>query len=192
MLRDADPRRNLAAGHNVLGPEEQGSPMAVLTLIAMMVARDETTRSDGDSAGAIAEASGPSHIREMGNRASRPRKSHPLLRQAFFLLGIVLIIVSPLVGAIPGPGGVVVFAAGLALVLKTSEWAKRQYVRFKRRHPNKGRWADWGMRRASARRREALHRAFAAGSVVEGGREQASPLPSSASPGGSPARTGEE
>ena len=87
--------------------------------------------------------------------AARPEK-HPLLRQALFLLGIVLIIVSPLVGAIPGPGGVFVFAAGLALILQNSEWAKRQYVKFKRRHPNKGRWADWGMRRTSARRREAL------------------------------------
>ena len=191
MLRDAALHRNLILGRNVLWPEEQGSPMAVLTLIAMLVARGEATRPDGDSAGAIAEASGPSHIGEMGNSASRPRKSHPLLRQAFFLLGILLIIVSPLVGAIPGPGGVVVFAAGLALVLKNSEWAKRQYVRFKRRHPNKGRWADWGMRRGSARRREALHRAFAAGSVVEGGREQAS-SPSSSAPGGAPARSGEE
>ena len=82
----------------------------------------------------------------------------PLVRQALFLLGCLLIIVSPLVGAIPGPGGVVVFAFGLGLVLKYSGWAKRQYVRFKRRHPNKGRWADWGMRRPSARRREARRR----------------------------------
>ncbi|HWT31306.1 MAG TPA: hypothetical protein VN240_09820 [Propylenella sp.] len=80
----------------------------------------------------------------------------PMVRQALFLLGALLILVSPLVGAIPGPGGVVVFAFGLGLVLKYSEWAKRQYVRFKRRHPNKGRWADWGLRRTSARRREAL------------------------------------
>ena len=77
-----------------------------------------------------------------------------LVRQLLFLLGCLLILVSPLVGVIPGPGGVVVFAAGLGLVLKYSDWAKRQYVRFKRAHPNKGRWADWGMRRQSARRRE--------------------------------------
>ena len=62
--------------------------------------------------------------------------------------------VGEIVGAIPGPGGVFVFAAGLALVLQNSEWAKRQYVKFKKKHPNKGRWADWGMRRLSARRRE--------------------------------------
>ena len=88
-------------------------------------------------------------------RMNRRRKKLPLIRQGLFFLGILLIIVSPLVGAIPGPGGVFVFAAGLALVLQNSEWAKRQYVKFKRRHPNKGRWADWGMRRLSARRREA-------------------------------------
>ena len=79
----------------------------------------------------------------------------PIVRSALFLLGIVMILVSPLVGAIPGPGGIIVFAFGLGLVLKYSEWAKRQYVRFKRTHPNKGRWADWGMRRRSALRREA-------------------------------------
>lgn len=83
------------------------------------------------------------------------RKKSILIRQVLFVLGIALVIVAPLVGAIPGPGGVFVFAAGLALILQNSEWAKRLYVRFKRRHPNKGRWADWGLRRLSARRREA-------------------------------------
>jgi hypothetical protein len=82
----------------------------------------------------------------------------PVVKQLLFLLGILLIIVSPLIGAIPGPGGIIVFAFGLGLVLKYSEWAKRQYVRFKRSHPNKGRWADWGMRRGSALRREARQR----------------------------------
>ncbi len=82
----------------------------------------------------------------------------PAVKTGLFVLGIVLMLVSPLVGIIPGPGGVVVFAAGLALTLKYSQWAKRRYVRFKRRHPNKGRWADWGMRRSSALRREALRK----------------------------------
>jgi hypothetical protein len=82
----------------------------------------------------------------------------PMVRQGLFLLGCLLIIISPLVGAVPGPGGVFVFAAGLALVLQNSEWAKRLYVRFKRKHPNKGRWADWGLRRPSARRREELRK----------------------------------
>ncbi len=74
------------------------------------------------------------------------------------MLGVFLMIVSPLAGVLPGPGGILVFAAGLALTLKYSEWAKRKYVEFKRKHPNKGRWADWGMRRPSARRREELRK----------------------------------
>ena len=93
---------------------------------------------------------------------------NPLVRSGLFVLGILLILVSPLVGAIPGPGGVIVFAFGLGLVLKYSEWAKRQYVKFKRAHPNKGRWADWGMRRTSARRREALRREDGADGAATG------------------------
>ena len=73
-------------------------------------------------------------------------------------LGILLMLVSPAAGVLPGPGGLFVFAAGLTLTLRYSEWAKRRYVRFKRQHPNKGAWADWGLRRRSAQRREALRR----------------------------------
>ncbi|MEJ7776066.1 MAG: hypothetical protein WKF52_01485 [Sphingomicrobium sp.] len=80
------------------------------------------------------------------------------VRTTLFMIGLLLIIVSPLAGAIPGPGGVFVFAGGLALALKNSEWAKRQYVRFKRRQPKVGRWADWGLRRRSAKRREAIRK----------------------------------
>ena len=82
----------------------------------------------------------------------------PAVRTAMFVLGILLMIVSPLAGVLPGPGGILVFAAGLALTLKYSEWAKRKYVEFKRKHPNKGRWADWGMRRPSAKRREEIRK----------------------------------
>lgn len=75
-----------------------------------------------------------------------------------FALGVLLVLLSPAVGLLPGPGGVVFFGFGLGLVLKYSAWAKRRYVRFKRAHPNKGRWADWGLRRRSARRREQMRR----------------------------------
>jgi hypothetical protein len=80
------------------------------------------------------------------------------VRTTLFVVGLLLIIVSPLAGAIPGPGGLFVFAAGLALALKNSEWAKRQYVRFKRKRPKAGRWTDWGLRRRSFRRRETLRK----------------------------------
>ena len=79
----------------------------------------------------------------------------PVTEWLIFLVGVILIIVSPVVGAIPGPGGVIVFALGLAMVLKTSRWARRRYVKFKRWQPEAGRWTDWGLRRKSAQRREA-------------------------------------
>jgi hypothetical protein len=82
----------------------------------------------------------------------------PGVRHALVALGFLLVASTPLVGPIPGPGGIVVFGAGLSLILKYTGWAKRLYVRFKRKHPKKGSWADWSLRRASARRREALRK----------------------------------
>jgi hypothetical protein len=79
---------------------------------------------------------------------------HPAVEWSIFALGVVLIILSPIAGALPGPGGIFVFAGGLALVLKTSMWAKRRYVRFKRWQPKAGQWMDWGLRREAARRRK--------------------------------------
>ncbi len=87
---------------------------------------------------------------------------HPAVEWTLFVIGMLLMIAAVPVGALPGPGGVFVFAAGLALVLKTSRWAKRRYVHFKRWQPKAGRWADWGLRRRSAKRREALRKERAA------------------------------
>ena len=84
---------------------------------------------------------------------------HPVVEWTIFGVGVVLILLSPLAGAIPGPGGIFIFAIGLAMVLKTSMWAKRRYVRFKKWQPKVGRWADWGLRRRSALRREARRKA---------------------------------
>jgi hypothetical protein len=79
---------------------------------------------------------------------------HPVVEWSIFGFGVLLIILSPLAGVIPGPGGIFVFALGLAMVLKTSMWAKRRYVRFKRWQPKAGKWMDWGLRREAARRRK--------------------------------------
>ena len=84
---------------------------------------------------------------------------NPVVEWCIFSLGVILLIISPLVGAIPGPGGIVVAGIGLAMVLKTSAWAKRRYVRVKRWQPKAGRWMDWALRRPSAQRREAVRRA---------------------------------
>ena len=58
----------------------------------------------------------------------------------------------------PGPGGIFLIAPGAALILKTSMWAKRRYVRLKRWQPKAGRWMDWALRRPSAQRREAIRK----------------------------------
>ena len=83
---------------------------------------------------------------------------HPVVEWTIFAVGILFMLAAIPVGALPGPGGIFVFAIGLAMVLKTSMWAKRHYVKFKRWQPKAGRWADWGLRRRSARRREALRK----------------------------------
>ena len=82
--------------------------------------------------------------------------AHPVVDWTIFIFGVVLILLSPVVGALPGPGGVFVLAVGLAMVLRTSRWARRRYVEFKRWQPKAGRWTDWGLRRKSALRREQL------------------------------------
>ncbi len=81
-------------------------------------------------------------------------RSSGLARTIAFVAGWLLILASPAVGVIPGPGGVFVFAAGAALILRTSVRAKRWYVRVKRRWPTIGDWVDWGLRRPSYRRRQ--------------------------------------
>jgi hypothetical protein len=90
---------------------------------------------------------------------------HPVVEWTTFAVGLILLIVSPLVGAVPGPGGFIVAGIGLALVLRTSMWAKRRYVEFKRWQPKAGRWTDWALRRRSAERRETLRKAAENGSA---------------------------
>lgn len=84
----------------------------------------------------------------------------PAVRTGLFVLGVLLMLVSPLIGALPGPGFIILFPIGLALALRNSRWAKRRYVHFKRWQPKAGRWADWGLRRRSAARREAARKAL--------------------------------
>ena len=83
---------------------------------------------------------------------------HPVVEWSIFVVGAILMILSPLAGIIPGPGGIFVFAIGLAMVLKTSMWAKRRYVHFKRWQPKAGRVTDWGLRRDSAKRRDTIRK----------------------------------
>ena len=84
---------------------------------------------------------------------------NPVVEWGIFALGVLLLILAPIVGALPGPGGIFVAALGLALVLKTSTWARRRYVKFKRWQPKVGNVADLALRRQSARRRQAIRKA---------------------------------
>ena len=70
--------------------------------------------------------------------------------------GWTLIVLAGVIGPLPGPGGILVFAAGAALVLRNSAWAKRRYVHPKRRRPRVGHLCDRAMRRPSALRRHAI------------------------------------
>lgn len=86
-------------------------------------------------------------------KAHTIRSRSATVRTGLTVLGALIIMISPAVGVIPGPGGVFVFAAGLALMLQNSGMAKRVFVRLKRRWPQLGNVADLGLRRASALRR---------------------------------------
>jgi hypothetical protein len=77
----------------------------------------------------------------------------PAVQWTMFGIGLLLVMISPLLGALPGPGGVIVFGLGLGMMLKTSMWAKRHYVRFKKWQPKIARLTDWGLMRKSPKRR---------------------------------------
>ena len=97
------------------------------------------------------------HIAPMAKRSLYQRlRSTAQVRFALFLFGVLLMIVAVIIGPLPGPGFLVVFPIGLMLCLQNSAWAKRVYVRLKRRHPRTADWADRLMRRASAARRRAI------------------------------------
>jgi hypothetical protein len=84
----------------------------------------------------------------------------PIVEWSMFAAGVLLLILAVLSGPlIPGPNGILFGAAGLSLILKSSLWAKRHYVKFKRWQPKAGRWTDWALRRGSAKRREGLAKA---------------------------------
>jgi hypothetical protein len=85
---------------------------------------------------------------------------NPAVRLGLFILGCLLMIIAPIAGLLPGPGGIFLFAIGLGLALRSSIWAKRHYVRLKRQQPKLGSWADWGLRRKSAQRRQERNKAI--------------------------------
>jgi Putative transmembrane protein (PGPGW) len=80
-------------------------------------------------------------------------RQSPVGRVVLLIVGWLFLMITPLIGVLPGPGGVVTFAIGLGLVLQNSAWARRRFVAIKKKWPKAGGWADWGLRRKSAKRR---------------------------------------
>jgi hypothetical protein len=80
---------------------------------------------------------------------------HPVSRYAQLVLGGLLIIGAAILGPLPGPGGIFLFAGGLVLILRNSRWAQVRFARAKRRWPKTGQLIDRTMRRPSALRRHA-------------------------------------
>lgn len=70
---------------------------------------------------------------------SRPRSRPGLLRRAkrlgMMALGFLIIGLGVLIAPLPGPGGIPVIALGLVLVLRSSWWAKRQFIRAQHARP---------------------------------------------------------
>jgi hypothetical protein len=66
-------------------------------------------------------------------RTRNPLKA--LKRSAMLIAGILVIILGILIAPLPGPGGVPVIALGLILVLRSSYWAKRQFIRAQHARP---------------------------------------------------------
>lgn len=50
-------------------------------------------------------------------------------------LGLIIIAAGVLLAPLPGPGGLPVIVVGLMVTLRSSFWAKRQFIRFQRAHP---------------------------------------------------------
>ena len=95
----------------------------------------------------------------MGRREKLARfLDAPIVEWSMFGAGILLIIGGLVIAPLPGPGGIFLIAPGVALILKTSMWAKRRYVRVKRWQPRAGRWMDSALRRTSAQLREAIRK----------------------------------
>ncbi len=80
---------------------------------------------------------------------------HPISRIAQLILGGLLILGAAVVGPLPGPGGIFLFAGGLVLILRNSRLAQVRFARAKRRWPRIGGLVDRTMRRPSALRRHA-------------------------------------
>lgn len=79
------------------------------------------------------------------------RLRSPARRIAELVVGWAAIVATPIVGLLPGPGGIFVFAFGAPLVLRNSITVRRWYARMLHRRPRLKRWSDVALRRSRKR-----------------------------------------
>ena len=85
------------------------------------------------------------------------------------ILGILLLPVAGIVGIIsPAPIGIVIFGAGVALVLRNSRWARRRYLFYTRGYPRVRRAVDFGLMRGKRRKQRAAAIRAAAAAALSG------------------------
>lgn len=71
------------------------------------------------------------------------KKQPKTVRKPFtFVLGLLLICIAPLIGWVPGPGGIIVFLAGIAVLASEFDWAESLKAFFLKTVPKeiKNRW----------------------------------------------------
>lgn len=57
-------------------------------------------------------------------------------RMALMVAGTGIILLGIVIAPLPGPFGLPVSLMGLVIVMRNSYWAKRQFIRLKKKHPN--------------------------------------------------------
>lgn len=74
-------------------------------------------------------------LRQSGFKPSGDTVGRVLRRVAYMVSGILVVILGILIAPLPGPGGIPVIALGLVLILRSSFWAKRQFIRAQHARP---------------------------------------------------------
>lgn len=90
-----------------------------------------------------------------GKKRHTPKKLSEMrpFQWVMIVLGWMLLLLAPIVSPLPGPAGLACFFLGSVLILKNSLWAKKQYARHGKRHPEYGEWLNWLLRRKRFRKR---------------------------------------
>jgi len=71
----------------------------------------------------------------MASPQDNPAQGFPVKKVVLLGIGWILVAAGPVVGLVPGPGGIPISGAGLVLILSQSYTAKRIFIRWQQRHP---------------------------------------------------------